>query len=255
MLRVIYILSGLLFCLLPIRAQQADFPYPDIPDEVEEPEARLSYMLEHFWQHYTFADSTATNRLVGEQGVVDFLNLMQHADSLTAARSATALVDSLTAHKTAFPFFSDTWERYLTDPESPLRNDLVYAHLLRALPQTPQREWLIQQLQKNTVGSRAADILVTLDDGRSCSLQKMEAALTLIVFFDPDCERCHALDAQLAQEPLIQQNPRLRMVRKNVNDLQGEFYIPHTPTLYLLDADKRVLLKDVSLPTLLQCLQ
>lgn len=31
-------------------AQQGDFPYPDIPDEVEEPEARMAYMLEHFWQ-------------------------------------------------------------------------------------------------------------------------------------------------------------------------------------------------------------
>ena len=31
-----YIMLGLLFCVLNIRAQEAAFPYPDIPDEVEE---------------------------------------------------------------------------------------------------------------------------------------------------------------------------------------------------------------------------
>lgn len=245
----------LLCCVCGIGAQEVDFPYPDIPDEVEEPEARMAYMLNHFWQHYTFSDSTEANQQVGEQGVVDFLNLMQHADSLTAAQGAAVLADSLAANTDVFPFFTDVLERYLTDPESPLRDDKVYAHMLRALPQTPQREWLLRRVAKNQVGSYAADILVTLDDGRSCSLHKVESELTLIVFFDPDCERCHALDAQLKQEPLIQQNPRLRVVRKNVNDLGEEYYIPHTPTLYLLDADKRVVLKDPLPQTLLQWLQ
>ena len=39
------------------------------------------------------------------------------------------------------------------------------------------------------------------------------------------------------------QNPRLKVVRKDVNDLQGEYYVPHTPALYLLDSEKRVVLK------------
>ena len=123
---------------LAVKAQEVLFPYPDIPDEVEVPEARLAYMLNHFWQHYVFADTTATHRQVGEQGMVDFLNLMQHADSLTAAKSAAAWADSLAANTSATPFFIDLMERYLADPESPVHNDLVYAHLLRALPQTSQ---------------------------------------------------------------------------------------------------------------------
>ena len=36
-------------CVWGIQAQQTDFPYPEIPDEVEEPEERLSYLLTHFW--------------------------------------------------------------------------------------------------------------------------------------------------------------------------------------------------------------
>ncbi len=236
-------------------AQQGDFPYPDIPGEVEEPEARMAYMLEHFWQDYSFADSTAMNREVGEQGMVDFLNLMQHADSVATTRGAVVFADSLVSHPSATSFFEGLMEHYLGDPESPLHSDVVYAQLLRALPETPQRVWLLEQLAKNRVGSRAADILVTASEGKRVRLYSVKAEQTLLIFYDPDCRRCQRLDAQLEQEPLIVQNPRLKVVRKDVNDLNGEYYVPHTPALYLLDEKKRVVLKETNLQTLLQRLQ
>jgi hypothetical protein len=234
---------GLLFYALGFCAQEATFPYPDIPDEVEEPEARMAYMLEHFWQDYAFADSTAMNREVGEQGMVDFLNLMQHADSVTAVQGAGVLADSLVAHPSALSFFEGLMAHYLDDPDSPLYSDRVYVHLLRALPETPQRSWLLEQLAKNQVGSRATDILVTTTEGKQVRLYDIKAEQTLLIFYDPDCRRCQRLEAQLKQEPLIMQNPRLQVVRKDVNDLKGEYYVPHTPTLYLLDKDKNVVLK------------
>ena len=236
-------------------AQQGDFPYPDIPDEVEEPEARMAYMLEHFWQDYSFADSTAMNREVGEQGMVDFLNLMQHADSVATTRGAVVFAHSLVSHPSATSFFEGLMEHYLGDPESPLHSDVVYAQLLRALPETPQRVWLLEQLANNRVGSRAADILVTASEGKRVRLYSVKAEQTLLIFYDPDCRRCQRLDAQLEQEPLIVQNPRLKVVRKDVNDLNGEYYVPHTPALYLLDEKKRVVLKEPTLQTLLQRLQ
>lgn len=236
-------------------AQQGDFPYPDIPDEVEEPEARMAYMLEHFWQDYSFADSTAMNREVGEQGMVDFLNLMQHAGSVATTQGAVVFADSLVSHPSAMSFFEGLMERYLGDSDSPLYSDEVYACLLCALPETPQRVWLLEQLAKNRVGRRAADILVTASEGKRVRLYSVKAEQTLLIFFDPDCRRCQRLDAQLEQEPLIVQNPRLKVVRKDVNDLNGEYYVPHTPALYLLDEKKRVVLKETNLQTLLQRLQ
>lgn len=215
----------------------------------------MAYMLEHFWQDYSFADSTAMNREVGEQGMVDFLNLMQHADSVTTTRGAVVFADSLVSHPSATSFFEGLMEHYLGDPESPLHSDVVYAQLLRALPETPQHVWLLEQLAKNRVGSRAADILVTASEGKRVRLYSVKAEQTLLIFYDPDCRRCQRLDAQLEQEPLIVQNPRLKVVRKDVNDLNGEYYVPHTPALYLLDEKKRVVLKETNLQTLLQRLQ
>jgi hypothetical protein len=245
------IIVGLLFCAQGVCAQEAAFPYPEIPDEVEEPEARMTYLLEHFWQDYAFADSTAMNREVGEQGMVDFLNFMQHADSVSAMQGASVFADSLETHPSAVPFFEGLMARYLGDSESPLYSDEVYVHLLRALPETPQRTWLLVQLAKNRVGSHAADILVTTADGKQMRLERIKAEQTLLIFYDPDCRRCQRLDAQLEQEPSIVQNPRLKVVRKDMNDLKGEYYVPHTPALYLLDKEKRVVLKNTNLEALL----
>ena len=255
MKRYIHIIVGMLFCALGVSAQEAAFPYPEIPDEVEEPEARMAYLLEHFWQDYAFADSTAMNREVGEQGMVDFLNFMQHADSVIAAQGARVLADSLVAHPSAFSFFEGLMAHYLDDSDSPLYSDVVYAQLLRVLPETPQRSWLLEQLAKNQVGSRAADILVKNADGKQVRLYDIKSEQTLLIFFDPDCRRCQRLDAQLEQEPIIQQNTCLKVVRKDVNDLNGEYYVPHTPALYLLDKEKRVVLKNTQLDVLLQVLQ
>ena len=244
----------LLCCALDIQAQQADFPYPEIPDEVEKPEARMAYLLEHFWQDYAFADSTAMNHEVGEQGMVDFLNFMQHADSVMTAQGARVLADSLVAHPSALSFFEGLMAHYLDDPDSPLYSDVVYAQLLRALPETPQRSWLLEQLAKNQVDSRAADILVKNADGKQVRLYDIKSEQILLIFYDPDCKRCQRLEAQLKQEPQIMQNPRLKVVRKDVNDLNGEYYVPHTPALYLLDKEKCVVLKNTQLDVLLQVL-
>ena len=251
MKRVIHIILGLLSCALSLSAQEAAFPYPEIPDEVEEPEARMTYLLEHFWQDYAFADSTAMNREVGEQGMVDFLNFMQHADSVSAMQGASVFADSLEAHPSALTFFEGLMEHYLGDSDSPLHSDGVYAQLLRALPESPQRVWLLEQLAKNRVGDRAADILVRTLDGKEMRLWKVKSEQTLLIFYDPDCRRCQRLDAQLEQEPSIVQNPRLKVVRKDMNDLKGEYYVPHTPALYLLDSEKRVVLKNTNLEALL----
>ena len=100
------------------------------------------------------------------------------------------------------------------------------------------------------MGSRAADVLVTTKDGKRMRLYDIKEEQTLLIFYDPDCRRCQRLEALLEQKPQIVQNPRLKVVRKDVNDLKGEYYVPHTPALYLLDKEKRVVLKEMSMEEL-----
>ena len=62
--------------------QQAQFPFPTIPSTLTEPEARKSYLLTHYWDLFSFADTTlVNNRDVTEQGFVNFIALL--ADGTT----------------------------------------------------------------------------------------------------------------------------------------------------------------------------
>lgn len=243
----------------PADMAEVSFPFPDIPAVLQEPQTRLAYLLEHFWSRYAFADSTQTNRIVGEQGFADYVNLMQHADSATCALSAAVFVDSIAKEAGRRRFFEELTVHYLGNPQSPLRNDIVYAHLLRALPPTPQRTFLLHQIEMNQVGTVANDLPVTHDDGTTGRLSDIASPLTLLIFFDPACEHCQELMPQLtARSRQLSLSFPLQVVWVNVEltpEANRSYYLPALPSLYLLDHKKTVLVKDGSIDAVEQMLQ
>ena len=79
---------------------QTDFPLPQIPATMTQPEERLSYLLQHFWDNYQFSDTTQVNQDLGEQGFADFVNLLGYGN------------DELIAHATKLFYdqaFSNSW--------------------------------------------------------------------------------------------------------------------------------------------------
>ena len=109
-------------------------------------------------------------------------------------------------------------------------------------------------------------------------MHDMTADYLLLVFHDPDCENCERILPQLMREPLLQ-SPKVKVLavypdnntdewRQKHYDMpanwidayspQGEisgksvYFIQATPSLYLLDREKKVLLKDSTPQTILQ---
>lgn len=247
-----YILTLMVGTLLSAagRAQEAtEFPYPTLPDSLTSPHDRLAWMLENFWSNYSFSDTTQTNRQTGEQGFVDFINLMQHADSAVCTRSARSFAQHITGKPS--PFFEELTEHYLGSPRSPMRNDVVYAHLLRALPPTTSRTFLLQEVSRNQVGMMAADIPLDPQETGAKRLHEVQSELTLLVFHDPACEHCQEVLPMIKQSAVLKANSqRLRVVFVNTEkntDAQKAYYLPELPALYLLDRQKRVLVKNGSL--------
>ena len=230
--------------------QENAFPYPVIPVSLTDEKARLAYTLEHFWENYDFRNSSQTNHQIGEQGFVDFANLMAYADSATCAKAAGAFADSIACSEQRLGRFEDLLRHYLENPQSPLRNDTVYSHLLRALPTTPQRQFLIHQLSLNQPGMMSADCSFVDTEGNRVRLYDIQSQYVLLVFFDPQCEHCQEQMPQIKREPLLQKTSGLKVVYIDTNlnpDVMKVFYLPALPSLYLLDAHKRVVVKDGSL--------
>lgn len=245
----IILLLGLV-CSVSGWTQEAVFPYPELPASLTDDRARLGYMLEHFWNKYDFSDSSQANQKVGEQGFVDFINLMAYADSATCAKAAGAFADSIACSEQRLSHFEALTRHYLENPQSPLRNDTVYCHLLRALPATSQRQFLMRQLSLNQPGMLAADFSFVDAKGKKQRLYGIQSPLTLLVFFDPLCEHCQEQMPQIQREPVLQKTSGLKVVYVDTNlnpDVMKVFYLPSLPSLYLLDTRKRVVVKDGSL--------
>jgi hypothetical protein len=267
----------------PFVAQaQVSFPYPAIPDVIVDEQARLAYVLEHFWDNYHFDDLSQLNRDTGEQGFVDFINLMQYADSLTCAFAAQTLADSITSTEPRLQHFDGIIDHYLGNPDSPMKNDVTYAHLLRAVTQRlpdghaakSRLAFRLALVVRNQPGMLAADFDYIDRQGCHHRLYDIESPLTLIVFSDPECEHCHEIMPRIISNTTLQSDPRLTVLNiypddnrkaweQDVKALpanwregrspEGEmmkkqiYALPALPSLYLLDSQKRVLVKDGTL--------
>ena len=269
--------------------EEVKFVFPVVPESIQEPRERLNYTLEHFWDKWAFADTTATNWTVGEQGFADFLNLLQYADSTTAARVVGRYIDNGFAHYELRSRYEGLIDHYLGDPNSPLRNDVIYAHFLRKmLPCYTVEEMAMHEraafrlsvVTKNNPGTVATDFEYIDRQGRHGRLSTVKGELIVLLFNDPDCEKCKLLMPQLLQEPRLQRpgitvlaiypDVDTQLWKKETRDVpanwidayspKGEimmqqlYSLPAMPSLYLLDERHRVLMKDVEPQTLMNVL-
>ncbi len=277
-LRLIILSLAMACCTMTsAQEQETTFPFPAMPDSLREPTARLKFLLEHYWSVFNFDDTSDANRATAEQGFVDYINLMQLADSTVQAASARIFVDSISQKEHRQLQFNKLINHYLDNPESPMRNDVTYVHLLRAMPKTPQRTFLIQALTKNTPGTVAADIPlgdaicscdastpglsgisgesgISGNSGNSGKsprrLHEVQSPTTLLVLYDPFCGHCLEMMPKVNQMMKEGYASRTCAIYINVeqNTKANEaYYISSLPALYLLDSEKKVLVKEGSL--------
>lgn len=228
---------------------------------------------------------------ITEQGFANFIDLLPRMDSLAAERGVEVFTQKAFGEsgvpETVRNYFVRLTEHYLYDPNSPMRSDGLYALFLRRMSRltavfgTAECERYAYQLRnilKNQPGTRATDFAYIDRKGQRRTLYTTEGELLMLYFNDPDCENCHEITAELSRDSLLTDNPQLTVLavypdndtglwhqkpqpfpKKWIDAYSpdGEiaarqlYFIRATPTIYLLDRNKRVLLKDPS-PQLLQ---
>ncbi len=268
-----------------VPADERHYSMPDVPSTLREPAARAEYAVTHYWERFDFNDpSLAQDSIYMEQAFVDYAAILPLAHESIASASIRQLLRQTekTAAGSRLMYLA---KHYLGHPESPIRNEAVYVLFLKeyaALPSTPLAEreradYMAAQLSKNNVGTMAADFSYTDRNGRHGSLYQTESELTLLFFYNPDCENCHRLLTAISQNGLPIGTDRLTVLavygdndtslwqssRQPIPDgwidvigpeitSNQLYYIPATPSLYLLDKDKHVLLKDAQPDVLVQ---
>lgn len=262
---------------MTLQAQaQEDFPYPSVPAELTTPEKRADYVVRHYWDNIDFSDTTLIHRPgMIEQGFVNFIDLLPRLGKLERIGWEIFAQKAIGSNATFGNYMKSLAERYLYTATSPMRNDSLYCHLLEAINQqtsTPEEEkeqnrFLIINLNKNKVGDVATDFEYTDEKGEKHHLHDATATYTLLYMYDPDCETCHEVESQMEKEPLLhpstidsggESRAKITIIKVNAmvrKDLWKSYFFRSFPALYLLDKDKRVVLKDTELNKIVRFLE
>ena len=280
-------------------AQLTDFPYPAVPETLTTMDERAAYVMEHYWDAFDFADTTLVHLPdVTEQGFVNFLDLLPQVDTAYAMNGLQNLCSHIfpipdtrpqACAKVMQDYFLQKMEQYLHDPNSPMRDDALYVRFLsvltNVLPESDIRKetftYQLKYLQKNLPGAAAEDFTYIDRKGVRRTLYGTRADFTLLFFYDPDCDNCHAILEGLKQESLLldsrvkvltvyadvetdkwkSANPHIPSQWTDGYSPEGEivvkqiYALPAMPTLYLLDKRKHVLLRDPSPEKMLSTLR
>lgn len=259
-----------------------ELPLPEVPSALTAPEERTAYILERFWDGMDFRDTLRSHKHdFMEQNLVNFLSLFPHARQESLSSPIGKLLKHAVADSVAFNLVCDLAERYLNDPNSPMRNEGYYIMFLEEMLRLPalaehHRIRFTHQLttaKKNRPGTVAADFAYILREGGRRTLHSTRARRLLLLFYDPECEHCTDILRQMYENELIgnliaaQQLSVLAIYAEGNRDvwdatkssmpqewsvgmdddgiLEHELYsLPAMPVAYLLDENKKVLLKD-----------
>lgn len=216
--------------------------------------------------------------------VIDYLQLLGAVPAADAAGAIRGMLDeALEGSPVAFERFTDWYEEALYDPNSPLRSEELYIPVLEYVVSSPCVDSLMKirprsqlaMARRNRPGAVATDFAYTTADGRQHRLSAFRARYTLLYFYNPDCAACREIkdyigssarfrewmegdaglrvlavypdeDLTLWRERLAQMPAAWTVGCDRGHKLmdEGLYDLKAIPTIYLLDENKRVILKD-----------
>lgn len=274
-------------------------PFPDVlpPAMMEDPQDRAEYMAQNMWNSLTDplrtypCDSllvSGVRRTDVEQKFANWTQVLGMSSRPVAEKSVSRLYDRALAcekkdtSSNVFETFASLVDKYLFDPNSPLRDEDLYGAYASRLAAYEgytevQKEKYARDARLcalNKVGTKAADFRFADRRGKIRTLYGVVAPYTLLFFSNPGCEACMSIINVLKEDPQISgmiSSGRLKVLNVYIdedldawrsympiypdewyNGFDPDFVIRNEtlynvraiPSLYLLDSDKTVLLKD-----------
>ena len=245
-------------------------------------EQRRAYMVEHYWDSFDFSDTLFIANVDAQQLLSAYASYISLIKDDEAATSMAQLMQRAHTSRSMFECFVHLAEKVLNDPNSALRSDEKYIPVLEAViassfydeyERAPYQHDL-QIASQNRLGHVANDFRYTLASGESAMMSDIEANYLLIFISNPGCAMCGDVKEQIQSSAvitdLVQRGSLSILVLYPDEDLQAwrehlKDYPPRwinaydkgtvimrerlydlkaIPSLYLLDSQKQVLLKD-----------
>ena len=246
-------------------------------------------LITNYWNEIDFNSSVMRDSDFIEQKFANFTQaLILINDSAIRKEAAHNLMKKAETDTAIYRNFANLAYHYLYDPNSPFLDEESYIPFLEIFSesgfideaQRGRNKFLLEAALKNRPGNLAADFPYITREGENKTLYTTPVkGELLLIFYDPDCENCKKIISFLMEDSHLNE-----MISKNeltvlaiysgeekelwmetahtlpsswivgydpgVIDEEDSYYFRATPTLYLLDKEKKVIVKDLS-PSLL----
>ena len=279
--------------------QFAALPFPDInpPAMMDSPQDRAEYLVLHWWDGITdpsrsyHCDTVLVSGVKKddvEQKMANWTNMLSMVELSVAGKAVERLYERAAACESkdtasnVFETFTGLVDKYLYDPNSPLRNEDFYAFYASRLSKSSLVEDAMKEkyardvrlASLNRVGTKASDFRFSDKYGRIRNLYGIKADLTLLFFSNPGCTACKDIIDVLNNDEVISrliEDGTMAVLNIYIDEdldawrsympiypekwyngfdpdlvLRGEtvYNVRAIPSLYLLDKDKKVIMKD-----------
>lgn len=198
-----------------VQAGDSLLPLPQPPSSMKDAAERADFVMLHFWDKLDFASPGARDDDFMERNFSTYTTLFSAATPAGAHTAVRSLL--LRAAETPEMLERMMWlaEKYLADPNSPMRSEDAYIVMLRAAIDTRKGDaaqnerwnYALQTAMKNRPGQVAADFPVVDRDGRRSTLletvRKSGAPQVMLLFYDDDCENCARILEEMRKDPRI----------------------------------------------------
>ena len=267
---------------------------PVIPSEMTSKEEKIEFIISRFWDEMDFRDTLRSHSdAFLEQNFVNFITFFPQASNEVIKKGVNKLLSRASTDTIAYRKIVTIADLYLFRPDSPYYSEEFYFPFLEQAVKSgmleaehlERVEWELEVATKNRKGEKATDFVFQTPDGKTLSLLKYKSKgdLLLILFYDPDCDNCKNYVKQISENKavrkLIEENkldimaidpgynenlwkssaeimPDNWIVGYNETIEENDLYIFRAlPSLYLLDRNKKILLKDGELKNLFPLLE
>ncbi len=257
---------------------------PAPPAVVTDPQQIAEFYRYHYWDNFDIHDSAAvmspdTGMMVS--AFTEYVRILSGV-SQTDAAPIEDLMHRVSGTKTSLDMFSMIADRVLADPNSSYRNDEFFIPVLETRlasgyydkADSIRDRHRLDIAMQNRIGRKANDIRYTLIDGTQGTLYGIHAEYVLVFINNPGCGMCRTVREDICSSQLlvslikqgvlrvlaIYPDEDLDEWRKYYGNIpsdwingydkgcvirkSGSYNLGAIPALYLLDADKNVLVKD-----------